>query len=134
MPRCLLSRDHHVIIWTNQGPADVLRLSPCVNVKLIHVDRSDRKMSMPSDLETGVRDTKTANRSTAGDPCPSTAMLQLPARSLVLQQPKRTYSVHRTVIKTFSILYQHRAKTIYRKQKIKQKPSVLYSSSSSSIP
>ena len=36
-----------------------LRLSPCVNVKLIHVDRSDRKMSMLPDLNTGVRDAKT---------------------------------------------------------------------------
>ena len=53
------SRDHHVIIWTNQNPPDVLRLSPCVDGKLIHVDRSDRKMSMPPNLNTGVRDTKT---------------------------------------------------------------------------
>ena len=48
-----------MIIWTNQSPADVLWLSPRVNVKLIHVDRSDRKMSMPPDLNTGVRDIKT---------------------------------------------------------------------------
>ena len=50
---------HHVIIWTNQNQADVLRLSPCVNVKLIHAERSDRKISMPPDLNPGVRDTKT---------------------------------------------------------------------------
>ena len=53
------SSDHRVIIWTNHSPANVLRLSACVNVKLIHVDRSDRKMSMPQDLNTGVRDTET---------------------------------------------------------------------------
>ena len=53
------SRDHHVIIWISQNPADFLRLSPCVNVKLIHVDRSDRKMSMPPDLNTEVHSTKT---------------------------------------------------------------------------
>ena len=57
--RHLLSRDNHVIIWTSQSPADVLLLFPRVNVKLIHVDRSDRKMSMPPDLNTGVRNAKT---------------------------------------------------------------------------
>ena len=62
------SSDHRVIIWTNQSPADVLRLYACVSVKLIYADRSDRKLSMPPD-------TKTANRSTAGDPPPSISML-----------------------------------------------------------
>ena len=51
--------DPHVITWTNQSQAYVLRLSPCVNVKLIHADPSDRKMSMPPALNTRVRDTKT---------------------------------------------------------------------------
>ena len=69
------SRDHHLIIWTNQSPADVLQLSPCVSVKLIHVDRGDRKMSITPGLNTGVRDTKTANRSTLGDPSPSIFMV-----------------------------------------------------------
>ena len=59
-------------MWTNQSPADVLRLSPYV--KFIHVDRSGRKMPMPPDLNTRVRDTKTAKRSTAGDPSPSISM------------------------------------------------------------
>ena len=36
-----------------------LRLFPCVNVKLIHVDRSDRKMSVLPDWNTGVRENKT---------------------------------------------------------------------------
>ena len=54
--RRLLSR---VIIRTCQRSADVLRLFLCVNGKLIHADRSDRKMSMPPDLNTGVRGTKT---------------------------------------------------------------------------
>ena len=49
-----LLHDHHVIIWANQSSADVLRLSPCVNVKLIHDNRGDRKMSMPPDLNMGV--------------------------------------------------------------------------------
>ena len=44
MPRCLLSHDHYMIImwftWTNQNQANILQLSTCVNVKLIHVDRS----------------------------------------------------------------------------------------------
>ena len=53
------SRDDPVNIWTNQSPADVLRLLPCVNVKVIHVDRSDRKIPMPPDVNTGIRDTKT---------------------------------------------------------------------------
>ena len=53
------SRDHNVIIWTNQSVVDVLRLSPRVNAKLTHVDRSDRKMFMPQDLNTGVGDTTT---------------------------------------------------------------------------
>ena len=48
-----------------------MQLSPSVIIKLIHVDRSDRKMSMAPNLNTGVRDTKTANRSTVGDPSPS---------------------------------------------------------------
>ena len=45
-------------ISTNQSPAVVLRLSR-VSVKLIHVDRSDWKMSMTPDMNTGVRDTET---------------------------------------------------------------------------
>ena len=49
--------DHHVIIWTNQSPANVLRLSPCVNVKLSHVYRCDRKLLMPVNLNMGVHDT-----------------------------------------------------------------------------
>lgn len=53
------SRDHHMIIWTIQSLADVLRLYLCVYVKLIHVDRSERKISMPLNLYTGVRVTKT---------------------------------------------------------------------------
>ena len=48
-----------MVLWTNQSQADVLQLFPCVKVKLIHVNRSDRKMSMPPNLRTGVRDTKT---------------------------------------------------------------------------
>ena len=52
-------RDNHVNICTNQSPADVLRLSPCVNVKLIHVDGIDRKLLMHRDLNTGVYDPKT---------------------------------------------------------------------------
>ena len=48
-----------MIIWTSQSSADVLRLSPCVNVKQIHADRSDWKTSMPLDLDTGIPDTKT---------------------------------------------------------------------------
>ena len=40
---------YHVIIWTNKSPADVLRLSPRADVKLIHVDRSDLKLSMSPD-------------------------------------------------------------------------------------
>ena len=59
MARHMSSCDRHVIIWTSESPADFLWLSPCVNVKLIHVDRSDRKMSLPPDLKTGVRDSKT---------------------------------------------------------------------------
>ena len=64
MPKFLLvvtwsSHDHHVIIWTNQSLADILQLSPYVSVKLIHVDRSDLKMLMPPDLNTGVCDIKT---------------------------------------------------------------------------
>ena len=58
-PQRLLSYGHHAIIWTNQSPAYVLPLSLCVSVKLIHVDRSDRKISMPPDLNTGVRNAKT---------------------------------------------------------------------------
>ena len=58
LPRRLLSRDHHVIIWTNQSPADSAAIL-CVNVKLIHVDRTDREMSMTPDFNTGVHDTKT---------------------------------------------------------------------------
>ena len=53
------SHDHHLIIWTNETPADVLLLSPRVNCKFIHVDRSDRKMSMPPELNTEVFDIKT---------------------------------------------------------------------------
>ena len=34
-------------------------LSPCVNVKLIHVELSDWKMSIPPDLNTGIHDNKT---------------------------------------------------------------------------
>ena len=48
-----------MIIWTNRSLADDLRLSPCVDVKLIHVDRSGQEMSMPPDLKTGVSDTET---------------------------------------------------------------------------
>ena len=44
--------------WTNQRLADILRLSPCVNVELIHAYCSDQ-MSMPPDLNMGVRETKT---------------------------------------------------------------------------
>ena len=58
------SRDRHVIIWTNQSPADALRLSPCVKAKLIHVSLRDQKMSMPPDLNTGIRDTKTEHVAT----------------------------------------------------------------------
>ena len=52
-----MSHDH-VVIWTNQNLADVLHLSPCINVKLIHVDRSKRKMLILPDLNMGVCDTK----------------------------------------------------------------------------
>ena len=52
-------RDRHVVIWTNQRPADVQQLSPCVSVKFIHVESRERKMSMPPDLMTGCRDAKT---------------------------------------------------------------------------
>ena len=46
----LLICDHHMIIWTNPSLADVLQLSPCVNVKHIHVDHSEWKMLMPPDV------------------------------------------------------------------------------------
>ena len=55
----LSSRDHLVTIWTNQSSADVLRLVTCANVKLIHVDCRDRKISMPPGLNTEVRHSKT---------------------------------------------------------------------------
>ena len=32
------SRDHQLIVWTNQSLADVLRLSTCDNVNHVHVD------------------------------------------------------------------------------------------------
>ena len=48
-----------MIIWTNHIPPDVLWLFACVDAQLIHVDDSDRKTSMPSNLNTEVRDTKT---------------------------------------------------------------------------
>ena len=57
-PQHLLSPDRVVIIRTKQGLADSLQLSPCVDHKLIHVDGSDGKMSMPPDLNTGVCDLK----------------------------------------------------------------------------
>ena len=43
-----------MIILTNQSPADV----PCVSVKLIHIDHSDRKILTPPDLNWGVCVTK----------------------------------------------------------------------------
>lgn len=55
----MLSLDRHVIIKANQSPANVLRLSACIGVKLIHVDGSDWKTSMPPDLSGGVHDTRT---------------------------------------------------------------------------
>ena len=65
-PWHLLSHNHHVIVWTNQSQADVLqsradvlRLSPCVIVKLNHVDCSTWKMLMPPTLNTGFHNTKT---------------------------------------------------------------------------
>ena len=58
-PQHLLSPDCVVIIRTKQGLADSLQLSPCVNLKLIHVDGSDRNMLMPLDLNIGVCDAKT---------------------------------------------------------------------------
>ena len=73
-----MSRDRHMAIWTNRSPADVLRPFPCVNVKLIHVDRSDRKMSMSPDLNTGVRDIKTE---------PIAAQLAIPPQSYLCFDP-----------------------------------------------
>lgn len=60
MPLPLLAHDDHVIIWTNQSPADVLRLSPCVTVLLIFADPSDGKTLMPPDLNRRVHDTKSS--------------------------------------------------------------------------
>ena len=49
-------------------------LSPCINVKLIHVDPSNRKMSVPLDLNMRVRDIRTEPIAAVGDPSPSTSM------------------------------------------------------------
>ena len=79
------SRDHFVIIWTNQSPAEVLRLSPYVNVKLTHVNLCDQKMSMRPDLTTGVR-------STFDDPFPSISMAN--SDSCADPQNKTGHPVH----------------------------------------